>query len=113
MARSRAPGAAMTSQVDSAESRFFNQVKRQPALIAALERNGFTDIKPYERALNPREGLTLEKADWMLPRQEGQLDTTRIVFKSIRRGDFRLCVQLDPHRLHHSLEDDPERQEAR
>lgn len=107
---------AMTDQTlptDLRELRFFNQMKRQQPLVEVLEKYGFAAPKPYERVVNRRERLKFEKVDWILPRLEHQIDGVCLYFASNRRGDFRLCVDLDPHRLQTWNEEDTERKAQR
>lgn len=96
------------------EQRFFNQLKRQDVLNDALERHHFSAPKPYARIVNRDERLRLDRPTWTLRPKDAQFDSVRIYFYSRRKGDFRLCVDLDPHRMRPALEDEtPERKEER
>ena len=102
----------MTTEPHSPETRIFNLVKRHRQLNEVLDRNGFGDPKPFDRVRNPREWLKFEKPDWFLPRGS-RIDTVYVYFASFRRGDFRLCVDVDPHRVMRNALDDPERHRQR
>ena len=92
-------GESVTQETEKTDDRFFNRIKRVEELRETLERCGFDDIKPYERVVNQRESLRFEKSGWRLPPARGQEDTIRLYFESVRLGDLRLRVDLEPHRL--------------
>jgi hypothetical protein len=89
---------SVTDELGPREDRFFNRVKREPTLVEVLERHGFNPPKPYERVVNKRESLRFEKPSWLLPRPKSALDTVKLYYESVYRGDLRLRVDLDPHR---------------
>lgn len=88
------------------DQRFFNQLKRQDVLNETLDRHHFAAPKPYARIINRDERLRLDRPNWTLCPVGAQVDSVRIYFYSRRKGDFRLCVDLDPHRMRPSYEDE-------